>query len=58
MSLVAVSLIAAGIAATLNAMVPVLVIPLVILFYKEKVSPRAVIGAFVAVAGVALIFLF
>jgi drug/metabolite transporter (DMT)-like permease len=58
MSLVAVSLIAAGIAATLNAMVPVLVIPLVILFYKEKVSARAIIGAFVAVAGVALIFLF
>jgi drug/metabolite transporter (DMT)-like permease len=57
MSLVAVSLIAAGVAATLNSMVPVLVIPLVIFYYKEKVSPRAVIGALVAVGGVAILFL-
>ena len=57
MSLVAVSLIEAGVAATLNAMVPVMVIPLVILFHREKVSLRAVIGAFVAVGGVALLFL-
>ena len=55
LSLVAVSLIPAGIAATLNAMVPVLVIPLVVIVYKEKVSPRAVIGAFVAMGGVALL---
>jgi drug/metabolite transporter (DMT)-like permease len=57
MSLVAVSLIAAGVAATLNSMVPVLVIPLVIFYYKEKVSARAVIGALVAVGGVAILFL-
>lgn len=57
MSLVAVSYIATGIAATLNAMVPVFVIPLVIVVYKEKVSLRAFFGALVAVAGVALIFL-
>jgi len=57
MSLVAVSYIATGIAATLNAMVPVLVIPLVIVIYKEKVSPRAFLGALLAVGGVALIFL-
>jgi drug/metabolite transporter (DMT)-like permease len=58
MSLVAVSLIEAGIAATLNAMVPVLVIPLVIFYYKEKVSSRAILGAVVAVSGVALLLLY
>ena len=57
LSLVAVSLIPAGIAATLNAMAPVLVIPLVVLVYKEKVTMRATVGAIVAVGGVALLFL-
>lgn len=57
LSLVAVSYIEAGIAATLMAMVPVLVIPLVVILHKEKVSFRAVFGAVVAVGGVALIFL-
>jgi drug/metabolite transporter (DMT)-like permease len=57
MSLVAVTYIAAGVAATLIAMVPVMVIPLVIVFYKEKVSWRASVGAIVAVGGVALLFL-
>lgn len=58
LSLVAVSLIEAGIAATLNAMVPVLVIPLVIYYYKEHVSGRAILGALVAVSGVALLLLY
>jgi len=57
MSLVAVSYIAVGVAATLNAMTPVAIIPLVILYYKEKVSLRATVGAIVAVAGVAILFL-
>lgn len=57
MSLVAVSLIETGIAATLNATTPVLIIPAVILVYREKVSFRAVLGAVVAVIGVALLFL-
>lgn len=55
-SLVAVALIPAGIAATLNATTPVWIIPNVVLYYKEKVSPRAVIGAILAVIGVALLF--
>ncbi len=57
MSLVAVRIIPAGIAATLNAMTPILIIPAVILIYKEKVSARAIIGAVVAVLGVALLML-
>ena len=57
MSLVAVSLIETGIAATMNATTPVLIIPTVILVYREKVTFRAVLGAIVAVVGVALLFL-
>ncbi|PWB71119.1 EamA family transporter, partial [candidate division GN15 bacterium] len=56
-SLVAVSLIETGIAATLNATTPVLIIPTVILVFKEKVTLRAMLGAVVAVIGVALLFL-
>jgi drug/metabolite transporter (DMT)-like permease len=57
MSLVAVRLIPTGVAATLNSMTPVMIIPLVILYSKEKVSVRAVFGAIAAVFGVALLFI-
>ncbi|MCX6826668.1 MAG: DMT family transporter [candidate division Zixibacteria bacterium] len=56
MSLVAIKYVATGIAAAIMSIVPVLVIPLVIIFYKEKVSSRAVIGAIITVAGVILLF--
>ena len=57
MSLVAIKYTETGIAAALMATVPILVIPLVIIFYKEKVSLKAAIGAIIAVAGAALLFL-
>ena len=57
MSLVAVKLTEAGIAAAIIATVPVMVIPLVIIFYKEKVSPRAIIGAIITAGGVAILFI-
>ena len=57
MSLVAVRTINAGVAATLNAMTPIFVIPVVMFYYKEKVSLRAFLGALVAVSGVALLIL-
>jgi drug/metabolite transporter (DMT)-like permease len=56
MSLVAVTHIEAGIAATLNSTTPVLIIPTTILFYREKVTWRAIAGAIVAVIGIALLF--
>jgi drug/metabolite transporter (DMT)-like permease len=56
MSLVAVKNTEAGIAAAIMATVPVLVIPLVIIVYKEKVSIRAIFGAILASAGVAILF--
>lgn len=42
----------AGVASSLMSLVPVLVIPVVVIAFKEKVSPRAIGGAIVAVAGV------
>lgn len=57
LSLVAARYTKAGIAATLMATVPVIILPLVIIFHKEKVSLRAAFGAVLVVAGVAIIFL-
>ncbi len=56
-SLVALKFIPAGIAATLNATTPVWIIPNVVLYYKEHVTCRAVLGALIAVGGVAVLFL-
>jgi len=57
LSLVAVKNTEAGIAATIMAAVPVLVIPLEIFILREYPSRRAVFGAFIAVAGVGVLFL-
>jgi drug/metabolite transporter (DMT)-like permease len=46
-----------GIASTLMALVPVLIIPPAVLFYKEKVKPKEALGALLAVGGAALLFL-
>jgi len=56
-SLLAVQLTNTGIAATIMAIVPVLIIPPSILLFKEKVTLKEVSGAILAVAGVALFFL-
>lgn len=57
LSLVAVKYTQAGVAATLMALVPVLILVPAVLVKKERVTPRAVLGAVVAVAGSALLFL-
>jgi drug/metabolite transporter (DMT)-like permease len=56
-SLVAVKYAATGVAATIMAIVPVLIIAPSVLLLKEKVTPREIVGAVVAVAGVAVLFL-
>jgi drug/metabolite transporter (DMT)-like permease len=56
-SLMAVQHAPAGVAATIISIVPVLIIAPAVLFLHEKVSARAVGGAVLAVAGVALLFL-
>ena len=56
-SLLAIKYTDVGIAATIMAIVPILMLPLVKFIYKEKFTWRAIIGAFVAVAGVSVLFL-
>lgn len=55
MSLIAVKYIAVGIAATLNATVPIWLLPIVRVVYKERLSVRIVLGTIIAVAGIALL---
>jgi drug/metabolite transporter (DMT)-like permease len=55
LSLAAVSWTNTAVAATIMAISPVLVIPIVAIVYKQAVSWRAVIGALVAFAGVAVL---
>ena len=53
--LTAVQHISTGVAQTIVALLPVLILPFVIVLHKERVSPRAALGACVAVGGVALL---
>jgi len=57
LSLYAVQHTVTGIASTIMAIVPVLIIPIEVLIKKEKVTFREVTGAIVAVGGVALYFI-
>jgi drug/metabolite transporter (DMT)-like permease len=57
LSLIAVKYTYAGVAATLMALAPVLVIAPAAIINKERVTARAVVGALIAVAGTALLFL-
>ena len=57
LSLVAVQRIQAGVAASLMATTPVLIIPVVVLLGREKVGWGGVFGALSAVAGVAVLML-
>ncbi|HKI77944.1 MAG TPA: DMT family transporter [Ignavibacteriaceae bacterium] len=56
-SLIAISNTKIGIASTIMATVPVIMLPLVRVIYKEKLTWRSVVGAFLAVGGVAILFL-
>lgn len=57
LSMVALRHCSAGVVSTIIATMPVLVLPMVILVYKEHVSWRAAVGAAVSVGGVALLLL-
>jgi drug/metabolite transporter (DMT)-like permease len=58
LSMIAVTYAIAGVAATLMSLMPVLVIPFVWILYREKTSWRGGLGAVIAIAGVAILFLF
>jgi drug/metabolite transporter (DMT)-like permease len=47
----------AAVSQTFVALLPIVIIPFVMVIHKERVSPRAAIGAVIAVAGVAILFI-
>jgi drug/metabolite transporter (DMT)-like permease len=56
LSMIAVTYAMAGVAATLMSLIPVMVIPVLWLLYRQKTSLRGIAGAAVAVVGVAILF--
>jgi drug/metabolite transporter (DMT)-like permease len=56
LSLLAVQHTLTGVAASIMATTPVLIIPVVVLLGRERVGPGGWLGAALAVAGVALLF--
>lgn len=57
-SLLAIKYTTTGIASTLMALTPVMIILPARYIFKEKITPKEVIGAFIAVAGVVVFFVF
>lgn len=57
MSLVASDRAPLGVAQTLSSLAPVLILPLARWVHREQITPRAVAGALLAVAGIAILFL-
>jgi len=57
LSMVAVSRCHPGVVATILSTMPVLILPFVVIVYRERVTMRAVAGAVICVAGVALLVL-
>jgi drug/metabolite transporter (DMT)-like permease len=56
LSMVAITYTIAGVAATLMSLMPVMVIPVLWVLYRQKTSLRGIAGAGVAVIGVAILF--
>ena len=57
LSMVAIASTETGIAQTLMSLSPVLIIPVIWVIYREKTNWRGILGAFVAIVGVAILFL-
>jgi drug/metabolite transporter (DMT)-like permease len=58
LSMVAITYALAGVSQTLMSLMPVMVIPVVWVLYKQKTTWRGIIGAVIAIAGVGILFLF
>ncbi|RKZ00553.1 MAG: EamA family transporter [Ignavibacteriae bacterium] len=56
-SLIAIANAQIGIASTLMSTMPIIMLPIVRYYYKETLSWRAIIGAMIAIVGVAILFL-
>ena len=57
LSMVAVSFTEIGVAQTLMSLMPVIIIPIIFLLYKQKTSIVGIFGAIIAIVGVAILFL-
>lgn len=57
LSLAAIQLTRIGIASTLMALTPIIILPLTYFFLKERITLRSVVGTVLSLSGVALIFL-
>ena len=57
LSLLAVQHAPTGIVSTIMSITPILIIPVSILFLEERVFPKEIIGAFISLIGISLLFL-
>ncbi|MDP4128054.1 MAG: DMT family transporter [Bacillota bacterium] len=57
LSLYAVQLAPTGIVSTLTSITPILIIPVSVFLFKEKVRPQEILGAFISLVGVSLLFM-
>ena len=57
LSLVAIAHASIGVASTLMSLTPVILLPVSYFLFKEKITPRAIIGTLVALLGVVLLFI-
>jgi uncharacterized membrane protein len=57
LSLVALQHTAAGIVSSITSISPIIIIPASIIIFKEKILPKEILGAFISIAGVMLLFL-
>jgi drug/metabolite transporter (DMT)-like permease len=57
LSMIAVADTSAGVAQTLMSLMPVFIIPVIWILYGEKTNVRGILGAIVAVIGVAVLFI-
>ncbi|TVQ86016.1 MAG: DMT family transporter [Bacteroidetes bacterium] len=57
LSLLAAQNTSTGIAATIMAITPILIIPPTLIFFKQKVSWKEIVGAIISVSGVSLFFI-
>lgn len=57
LSLLAIQYIPTGVASTITSIAPILLIPASIFIFKEKVSAKEILGAFVTIVGVSVLFI-
>ena len=57
LSLLAVQHASTGIVSTITSITPILLIPVTIIVFKEKVFPKEIFGAIITLLGISLLFI-